>query len=246
MSTFKRLITSNSWFRWSLDECVYEGIIESVNLKKNRIKVKFIGYDNEDTVGLDQLYSSRGEDWRDQQIEDAAYDLSEDITKLIEDSSEVFSQISDIQSFDKLAITENKENKQPAEKKEKKKKSEQEKSKKNKKEKEKRKDKIQLEDTPHIPFSEPLEYPFDLNSEHPFPDLSQFNSDLGDGFPSIQHLPGAFPSQPNLEREYPKPPASSQTIFPSLLIPPPPPPPNPFLAQGSDSAQHDEVIHNSD
>ena len=226
---------------------MYEGIIESVNLKKNRIKVKFIGYDNEGTVGLDQLYSSRGEDWRDQQIEDATYDLSEDITKLIEDSSEVFSQISDIQSFDKLAITENKENKQPAEKKDKKKKSEQEKSKKNKKEKEKekekRKDKIQPEDTPNIPFSGPLENPFDLNSEHPFPDLSQFNSDLGDGFPSIPHLPGAFSSHPNLEREYPKTPASSQTGFPSLLIPPPPP--NPFLAQSSGSA-HDEVIHSSE
>ena len=210
---------------------MYEGIIESVNLKKKRAKVKFIGYENEDTVDLANLLKSRGEEWREQQIDDATYDLTEDITQLLEDSSEVFSNLADIQSFDKLDITDNNTR---VEKKEKKHKSDHVKIKKKKSEKEKRK----VSDLP--PFG--LDTPFDLNSGHPFPDLTHLNPGSGEGFPAMPNLPGAFDSLLNLERDSHKPPVNPTTGFPSLLIPPPPPL-GPLLAQGSGSTQQDEVSH---
>jgi hypothetical protein len=227
---------------------VYEGIIESVNMKKRRVKVKFIGYENEETVDLDELLSSHGEDWREQQVEDASYVLSEDIDKLIDDNSDVFSQISDIQSFDKLSI-QDQNNQEDKEKEKKKKKSEDTKKKKSKsdkdKVKEKRKKKIKTEYTLDAPDLGPLG-DIEYHPAHPFSDLSHPNPTDSGVFSSIpnlggtfDHLPNIGPSDPLLNLgEYPNPhSASRQSGYPSLLIPPPPP--NPFLAQGSDTPQNE-------
>jgi len=54
-------------FRWSLDERVYEGVLEKLDLKRKNATIRFIGYDNVDTVALDQLFASKGEDWREGQ-----------------------------------------------------------------------------------------------------------------------------------------------------------------------------------
>jgi hypothetical protein len=54
-------------FRWTLDERVYEGVIEKLDLKRQNAAIRFIGYDNLDTVALDQLFASKGEEWREGQ-----------------------------------------------------------------------------------------------------------------------------------------------------------------------------------
>jgi len=95
--------------RWSLDDLVYEGIVQSV--KQGRVRVKFIGYENEDTVEREAVFVSKGEDWREQQIEDSRYDLTEgditeDIHKLIDENPEVFSDIHDISRFSNLSLEE--------------------------------------------------------------------------------------------------------------------------------------------
>jgi hypothetical protein len=46
---------------------VYEGVIEKLDLKRQNAAIRFIGYDNLDTVGLDQLFASKGEEWREGQ-----------------------------------------------------------------------------------------------------------------------------------------------------------------------------------
>ncbi len=46
---------------------MYEGVIEKLDLKRQNAAIRFIGYDNLDTVGLDQLFASKGEEWREGQ-----------------------------------------------------------------------------------------------------------------------------------------------------------------------------------
>ena len=79
-------------FRWSLDDVVYEGIVQTVS--QGRVKVRFIGYENEDTVSRDDVYKSKGEEWREVQVEDSLATqpeiISEDIQKLIQENPDVF------------------------------------------------------------------------------------------------------------------------------------------------------------
>jgi len=82
--------------RWSVDDIVYEGTIEAVELKKRRVKVRFVGYENVETVSMDQLYASKGMDWRQQQIEEAGLDFSGEaidngIDELLNEHSKTFS-----------------------------------------------------------------------------------------------------------------------------------------------------------
>eukprot|EP00088_Acartia_fossae_P011908 TRINITY_DN16069_c1_g1_i1.p1 TRINITY_DN16069_c1_g1~~TRINITY_DN16069_c1_g1_i1.p1 ORF type:complete len:449 (+),score=102.00 TRINITY_DN16069_c1_g1_i1:66-1412(+) len=85
--------------RWSLDSIVYEGTIVSVDKKRKRVKVHFLGYDNEDTVSVSEVYASKGSDWREQQIEDAKYDFTSstdiepDINAIIQEHPDVFGQL---------------------------------------------------------------------------------------------------------------------------------------------------------
>jgi len=90
--------------RWSLDDIVYEGIIESVDTVKHQIRVKFLGYLNEDTVDMENVYNSKGEDWRAQQIEDSKCevmngDLSDTLNSFMDQNSEVLSQIPGLASL---------------------------------------------------------------------------------------------------------------------------------------------------
>jgi len=83
---------------WSLDGSVYEGKIESMNDEK--VTVRFIGYDNDETVLKQELLQSKGQEWRDLQIEDAKDDFKEEnnqftvnIDELIEENSNVLSKL---------------------------------------------------------------------------------------------------------------------------------------------------------
>jgi hypothetical protein len=46
---------------------VYEGVITKLDPKRGRATVRFVGYGNEDTVSVDQLLASKGEEWREGQ-----------------------------------------------------------------------------------------------------------------------------------------------------------------------------------
>jgi len=54
------------WCRaeWSQDGVVYEGIIESLDRKTGTAKVKFLGFGNVEEKSLDELFMSKGEEWR--------------------------------------------------------------------------------------------------------------------------------------------------------------------------------------
>jgi len=57
------------WCRaeWSHDGVVYEGIIESLDRKSRNAKVKFLGFGNVEEKSLDELFLSKGEEWRAEQ-----------------------------------------------------------------------------------------------------------------------------------------------------------------------------------
>lgn len=88
--------------RWSLDDVVYEGTIESVDKKKNKVRVRFVGYGNEETVTGSDLFATKGEDWRLQQIEDSKDEIPSDDThpdrhpELITTGQSADSQLSDL------------------------------------------------------------------------------------------------------------------------------------------------------
>ena len=46
---------------------MYEATIESIDDEK--VTVRFIGYDNSDTVLADELLESKGQEWRELQVE---------------------------------------------------------------------------------------------------------------------------------------------------------------------------------
>ena len=46
---------------------MYEATIESIDDEK--VTVRFIGYDNSDIVLADELLESKGQEWRDLQVE---------------------------------------------------------------------------------------------------------------------------------------------------------------------------------
>jgi len=54
------------WCRaeWSEDGVVYEAIIESLNRKSRTATVKFLGFGNVEEKSVDDLYLSKGEEWR--------------------------------------------------------------------------------------------------------------------------------------------------------------------------------------
>jgi hypothetical protein len=54
------------WCRaeWSQDGVVYEAIIESLDRKTGTAKVKFLGFGNVEEKSLDELFVSKGEEWR--------------------------------------------------------------------------------------------------------------------------------------------------------------------------------------
>jgi len=57
------------WCRaeWSEDGVVYEAVIESINRKKGRAKVRFIGFNNMEEKEVDELFLSKGEERRKEQ-----------------------------------------------------------------------------------------------------------------------------------------------------------------------------------
>lgn len=97
--------------RWSLDDLVYEATILSVDVEKQRVRVRFIGYENEDTVSLENVYASKGEDWRQQQEEEASHeaddrDIADTFSKLMEENSHVFSKIHEMPGLSNLSFDE--------------------------------------------------------------------------------------------------------------------------------------------
>jgi len=64
--------------RWSVDEVVYEGVVESINSKKKIVRVKFIGYENKDSVDIGDVFASKGDEWREQQIVDSKADTTDE------------------------------------------------------------------------------------------------------------------------------------------------------------------------
>jgi hypothetical protein len=46
-------------------------VITKLDRKRNKVTVRFVGYGNEDTVALDELLASKGEEWREGQQIDA-------------------------------------------------------------------------------------------------------------------------------------------------------------------------------
>jgi len=97
---------------WSLDGSVYEATIESIQDEK--VTVRFIGYDNSGTVLVDELLESKGQEWRDLQVEDAKLDFEEennnfnvDLDKLIQDNSDILSKL----PMDNLSLDDNSDKK---------------------------------------------------------------------------------------------------------------------------------------
>jgi len=97
---------------WSLDDAVYEATI--LSQVDDKVTVRFIGYDNEDTVYIEDLLESKGQEWRDLQIEDAKLDYEEknnnfnvDLDKLIQDNSHILSKLPEIPNMDNLSLEEN-------------------------------------------------------------------------------------------------------------------------------------------
>merc|ERR1711915_351718 len=52
---------------WSEDGVVYEGVIESIDRKTKTALVKFLGFGNKEDKPLDELFMSKGEEWRSEQ-----------------------------------------------------------------------------------------------------------------------------------------------------------------------------------
>jgi hypothetical protein len=57
------------WCRaeWSKDGVVYEGIIESLDRKAGTAMVKFLGFGNVEEKSFDEMFLSKGEEWRAEQ-----------------------------------------------------------------------------------------------------------------------------------------------------------------------------------
>lgn len=218
--------------RWSLDDVVYEGTIESLDQKRGRVRVRFLGYNNEDTVPLDQLYRSKGVEWREEQLDDASYDfntgdIEEDIHKLIDENPDVFSDLPGIPSFSNLTVTEKVKSKRS--------KDDSSKVKRSKSKSEKHKVKSRSERTepnrpgpPTIPglsnIDQTLNFgsPFEIPAGQSIPPFSDLTPPLGE-FLNLNG--GSSFSNP-------------EGRFPPLLAPPPPP--LPFLSPDG-SAVNDEV-----
>jgi len=68
------------WCRaeWSEDGVVYEAVIESINRKKGKAKVRFIGFNNMEEKELDELFLSKGEERRKEQESRGAGGIRED------------------------------------------------------------------------------------------------------------------------------------------------------------------------
>jgi len=60
---------TGDWCRaeWSEDGVVYEGVIESIDRKTKTALIKFIGFGNKEDKPLDELFMSKGEEWRSEQ-----------------------------------------------------------------------------------------------------------------------------------------------------------------------------------
>jgi len=126
---------------WSLDDAVYEATILST-VDDDKVTVRFIGYDNEDTVYIEDLLESKGQEWRDLQIEDAKLDYEEknnnfnvDLDKLIQDNSDILTKPSEIPNINNLSLEENSHTSKSKKKEKKKDKSDEKKHKSDKKEK---------------------------------------------------------------------------------------------------------------
>jgi len=126
---------------WSLDDAVYEATILST-VDDDKVTVRFIGYDNEDTVYIEDLLESKGQEWRDLQIEDAKLDYEEknnnfnvDLDKLIQDNSDILTKPSEIPNINNLSLEENSHTSKSKKKENKKDKSDEKKHKSDKKEK---------------------------------------------------------------------------------------------------------------
>jgi hypothetical protein len=69
------------WCRaeWSQDGVVYEAVIESMNKKKGTARVRYLGFNNQEEKELEELYLSKGEEWRgEQELGSAGSGIRED------------------------------------------------------------------------------------------------------------------------------------------------------------------------
>eukprot|EP00088_Acartia_fossae_P009129 TRINITY_DN1440_c0_g1_i4.p1 TRINITY_DN1440_c0_g1~~TRINITY_DN1440_c0_g1_i4.p1 ORF type:complete len:417 (-),score=87.03 TRINITY_DN1440_c0_g1_i4:97-1347(-) len=246
---------------WSLDGSVYEGKIESIS--GDQVLVRFLGYDNTETVLAADLLQSKGQEWRDLQIEDAELDfepknneLSVDVDKLVQDNSEVLAKLPglpEVPSLDSLSLNETKTH----EKKHKQKKIDKEDTKKTKsskgdakpkssksEEKKKKSSEYKSGQVPALP--EPSSYPSLPASM--LPDLRDISALPGLGsLPSLKTpLLGSGCSDSFGGGASLPPPGAWPSSFgsggPSLPAPPPPPPP---LINNSSSLSDNQQVLNS-
>jgi len=210
--------------RWSLDDVVYEGTIESVDKKKNKVRVRFLGYGNEETVASSELFATKGEDWRQQQIEDSKDDIpgADSHTDPLIDGQhpEEFStwQSTGYQLPDLGHLSIHPSNSKSAQNV----KTGEERTKRKEEGKVKKKSKAETSKTKNGP-SEPSKPVSALPDPRLEPDFSALHGiNLSQGPRAQSQRLNSFPGPEGLEV-----PKTSSAGFPPLLIPPPPPRPFP-------------------
>jgi len=208
------------WCRaeWSEDGVIYEAEILSVNLRKRTAEVKFVGFGNTEVKDLDELFMSKGEERRNEQmLISKEIDLKEEVktedidSLLIKNCPDLLKNFGEGVELDleNLSLDDTTSKKSKKEKKEKK-------SKKSKDKDSEKPKRIKSEvDSSFSTLSEPM----------PACDPSQFN---GFQIPNNQFPSRAFQSQP--PSMFPSP---FQGQFPNMPPLPPFMPPSPFSSMPS-------------
>jgi len=247
------------WCRaeWSEDGVVYEAIIESLSRKSRTARVKFLGFGNVEEKSVDDLYLSKGEEWRTDQ-ESIVKDLEppqgikeEELHNLIvkncPDLLANFGDVGDL-GLEGIQIDGKKKKKDKKEKKQKKEKKEKDKKEKSKKSPSRSSDsEPQLPSEHHQssrsstqpppdhfpPWFPPVPYP--VQSPYHPPPFSSFQS-----MPPFSPFPDPYHSQYS-QPPHPFPPQFQQ--LPSTLPPPPPlTPSDAALASENSAALHSMLL----
>merc|ERR1712198_30683 len=205
------------WCRaeWSEDGVIYEAEILSVNIRKRTAEVKFVGFGNTEVKNLDELFMSKGEDRRNEQLliskeidlkgEVKTEDIDSLLIKNCPDLLKNFGEGVEL-DLENLSLDDTT-------------------SKKSKKEKKSKKSKDKDSEKPKRIKSEVDSSFSTLSEPMPASDLSQFN---GFQIPNNQFPSRAFQSQP--PSMFPSP---FQGQFPNMPPPPPLMPPSPFSSMPS-------------
>jgi len=210
------------WCRaeWTEDGVVYEAEILCVNHRKRTAEVKFVGFGNTEIKDLDELFMSKGEDRRnDQMLMSKEVEVKEEIkgedidSLLIKNCPDLLKNFGDGVELDleNLSLEDTSTKK----------------SKKAKKEKKSKKSKDKDSEKPKKIKSEVDTSFSTVNETMPAFDPAQFN---GYQLPSNQFPSKSFPPQPQHPSMFP---SSFQGQFPNMPSLPPFMPPSPFSSMPS-------------